>query len=78
MGLWDAIVVIVLICAIAYIRSIKYRGGGSEIKVLPGSREPELERELTELRRRIAVLERIATDERKSREIAAEIESLRE
>ena len=41
-------------------------------------REHELEDEIAELQRRIAVLERIATDERKSRDIAAEIEALRD
>ncbi len=78
MGFWDAIVVIVLIVSIAYLRSGRYRSGGPADRALPGAAEPELEREITELRKRIAVLERIATDERKSRDIAAEIESLRD
>ncbi len=46
-------------------------------------REDELQREVEELRKRIAVLERItteanSTDARRSRDIAAEIESLRD
>ena len=44
----------------------------------PGPRELELQREVEALRERIHVLERIATDERHSRSIAAEIESLRD
>lgn len=50
---------------------------------LPSQREQQLEHEVTELRERIQVLERIATDHNSSeaveaRRIAAEIESLRE
>ena len=42
------------------------------------AREAELEGEVEQLRSRIQVLERIATDGRHSRELADEIESLRE
>lgn len=45
---------------------------------LPSPRERELEKELESLRERVKVLERIATDERHSRAIAEEIESLRD
>lgn len=38
----------------------------------------EMQRELDALRERVKVLERIATDERQSRSIAAEIEALRD
>jgi hypothetical protein len=37
-----------------------------------------LEREVTELRERVAVLERIVTDDRRGRSLAEEIEALRE
>ena len=77
MGFWDAVVLIVLIVSIAWLRSTKYRVRVPD-SVLPAMRDNGLEREVVELRKRIAVLERIATDERKSREIAAEIESLRD
>jgi len=94
MGFWDAVVLMFLIGAIAWLRSAKYRAGALPDRLLPdrllsdrrrssgrqiepSNRESELESEITELRKRIAVLERIATEERKSREIAAEIESLR-
>lgn len=41
-------------------------------------REAELLRELTDLRERVKVLERIATDEHDTRRLSAEIERLRE
>ena len=44
----------------------------------PSPREVELQREVEDLRERIHVLERIATDEHKPQRLAAEIESLRE
>jgi hypothetical protein len=74
---FSAIVFIAIIVAVVYLRSIKHRGAADD-RLLPGSRETELEGEVAELRQRIAVLERIATDERKSRSIAAEIEALRD
>ncbi|WP_336987127.1 hypothetical protein [Altererythrobacter aquiaggeris] len=45
---------------------------------LPRGNEEELEREVVELRERIKVLERIATSDRESRQIASEIENLRD
>lgn len=44
----------------------------------PRQPDPELQREVETLRKRLEVLERIATDERQSKSIAAEIESLRD
>lgn len=44
----------------------------------PSAREKELQREVEDLRERIHVLERIATDGRHSNNLAAEIESLRD
>jgi hypothetical protein len=84
MGFWDAVVLMFLIGAVAWLRANRHRAGISgpdrreRTFALPDSREGELEAEITELRKRIAVLERIATDERKSRDIAAEIEALRD
>ena len=43
----------------------------------PNPREIELKREVEDLRERVHVLERIATDGRKTRALADEIESLR-
>ena len=45
---------------------------------LPRSNETELEREVSDLKKRLAVLERIATDDRQSQAIAQEIEALRD
>jgi hypothetical protein len=85
MGFWDAVVLMFLIGAIAWLRAQRHGGGISDRlerrgghSALPDSRESELEAEIAELRKRIAVLERIATEERKSRDIAAEIEALRD
>ena len=54
------------------------RGAGDLPPGLPSPREEELQREVDELRERVKVLERIATEDRHSRSIAAEIESLRD
>jgi len=82
MHFWDAVVLMVAIGAFAWVRAGRHRSGGydggSDTRATPDDRERELEAEIVDLRKRIAVLERIATDERKSREIAAEIEALRE
>lgn len=44
----------------------------------PSPRELELQKEVEDLRERIQVLERIATDGRPAKALAAEIESLRD
>jgi hypothetical protein len=44
----------------------------------PSPRELELQKEVEDLRERIHVLERIATDGRSTKALAAEIESLRD
>lgn len=79
-----AIVLIVLISAIAGImRSRSRTEGHVPEQVNSPEREEELQREVTELRERIKVLERIATDAnsseaRETKAIAEEIERLRE
>jgi hypothetical protein len=85
MGFWDAVVLMFLIGAVVWLRANRQGAGMSDKLERPGrhtalheSREGELEAEIAELRKRIAVLERIATEERKSRDIAAEIEALRD
>jgi hypothetical protein len=85
MGFWDAVVLMFLIGAVVWLRANRH---GADIAgrfdrrgrraALPDSRESELEAEIAELHKRIAVLERIATEERKTRDIAAEIEALRD
>lgn len=82
MNFWNAVVLVAAIIAVANIVMTKYRyqGTGKGAIDAPGTspRELELERELAELKDRLHVLERIATDDRQSRYIAAEIESLRD
>lgn len=75
MSFWSAIVLIVLIVAVA-----KYYQGRDTGR-LPdnedrSARERELEQEVEQLRGRVKVLERIATDP--SRRTAEEIEKLRD
>jgi hypothetical protein len=83
---FNTIVIVVAILAFVWLRSTRGRDGMADRfvnsrrrdrGVISDGREGELEAEIAELHKRIAVLERIATDERKSRDIAAEIEALR-
>ena len=53
-------------------------GGRATQQVSEQRTDPELLREIESLRKRLEVLERITTDERQTRSIAAEIESLRD
>lgn len=80
MSFWTAIVVIFAIAAFWGIRTeqIRARSRREEGGALPGPREDELQREIVDLKKRLAVLERIATDDRQSKAIAHEIESLRD
>ena len=79
-----AIVLIVLITAVARFMRSRHRGSPRLAKrdqaeiAQSKAREAELEKEVTELRERIQVLERIATDGRGAKAIAEEIESLRD
>ena len=85
MSFWTAIVVIVAIIAVAEVLKAKHRARhgittdmmGNEKPVAPPT-NPALEREVEELRERVKVLERIATEERETNRLSAEIESLRE
>lgn len=77
MSFWTAIVVIVAIVALVIMRGQKYRATDGELPPPEVSRA-ELEREIAELRRRIAVLEQIATEDHRRRALSDEIEALRE
>ncbi len=85
MNLWTAIVVIVAIIAVAEVLKAKHRARhgittdvmGNEKPIAPPT-NPALEREVEELRERVKVLERIATEDRETKRLSAEIESLRE
>ena len=78
MSFWGAVVLIFMIGSITWLRAQKYR---SE-RHLPESRfmasESDLEREVIELRKRIAVLERIATDDKKESDLVRQIDALRD
>jgi hypothetical protein len=87
MSMWTAIVVIVAISAFVRVMIARYnaqhgiisdRHGRVSPQVIERRPDPELVREIETLRKRLEVLERIATDERQTRSIAAEIESLRD
>ena len=90
MNMWVAIVLMVAIISVAQVLQARHRARhgittdamGNEKPLAPPT-NPALEREVEELRERVKVLERIATDSNstqatESRQIAAEIEALRE
>lgn len=80
MSFWTAVVAIIAILAFANMRAAKYRNQPGEPP--PPSAEAaytaSLEREVAEMRKRLEVLERIATEDREPRRLASEIEALRD
>jgi hypothetical protein len=87
MSMWTAIMVLGIVAIVQFgrVQRAKYQAQHGLVEDRTGRvqftaspREGELQREIEALRERIKVLERIATDERQSRSIAAEIESLRD
>lgn len=87
MNMWTAIVVIVAISGFVSVMRARYnaehgiftgRHGRVSQHQVEQRPDPELLREIESLRKRLEVLERITTDERHTRSIAAEIESLRD
>lgn len=83
MSIGTALVLIVAIIAFARIRMAKYGGHlhGHHDQIPPRADESytrELEREVADLRERVKVLERIATDDRDTKRLASEIEALRD
>ena len=80
-----AIVLIVAIVAFSRIYRERYRaqhrdrfdGTQPGFPALPPATDPALEREVADLRKRLEVLERIATEDRKTRELSDQIERLR-
>lgn len=83
MSFWTAIVVIVAIWGlVSIIRSrhnsaIGYATDDEGNPIGNPQRERELQAEIAKLRERLEVLERIATDDRESKRLSAEIDSLR-
>ncbi|MEO6153023.1 MAG: hypothetical protein ABIT09_10920 [Croceibacterium sp.] len=85
MTFWTAIVVIVAICVIAEIVKSKHRAQAGILHDSSTGRESSIPRidsalqhEVEELRERVKVLERIATEDRETQRLSAEIERLRE
>jgi Mg2+/citrate symporter len=84
MSFWTAIVVIVAILAVAEVLKAKHRArlgrteDEAEQRALAEREDPALQREVEELRERVKVLERIATDGRDTRLLSDEIEKLRD
>ena len=85
MNMWVAIVLMVAIISEAQVLQARHRARhgittdamGNEKPLAPPT-NPALEREVEELRERVKVLERIATEDRETKLLSAEIESLRE
>lgn len=87
MNMWTAIMVlgIVAMTQIARVLRAKYQAqhgivtdDKGRVQMLAQPTDSELQREVVQLRERIKVLERIATDGRQTQNLAAEIESLRD
>lgn len=86
MSFWTAFVVTIAIIAFAVMKIVRYNTehGSRSLSAPPeDGTKAQLAREVEELRERIKVLERIATDDnsldaRETQRIAEEIESLRE
>jgi hypothetical protein len=76
MSFWTAVVAIVAIIAFANMRKARHR------QDTPAEADPAyaaaLEREVAALRKRLEVLERIATEDRSTRTLAHDIEQLRD
>ena len=84
MSFWGAIVLIVLIVSITQVIKARHNAQAGYATDDDGNpvgnpqRELELQREVEELRERVKVLERIATDGRETRLLADEIDKLRD
>lgn len=82
MSFWTAVVVLFAIGCVTWLKAQRCRALGERRDGPPAydhtAREHELEREVEAMRKRIAVLERIATDERHGKDLAREIDALRD
>ncbi|OYX62777.1 MAG: hypothetical protein B7Y89_07795 [Novosphingobium sp. 32-60-15] len=80
MSYWSAIVAIVAIVAYVIIRLNRDKHNATQLdqaEIDPAYTEA-LEREVAEMRKRLEVLERIATEDGEARRLSREIDSLRE
>lgn len=84
MSFWTAIVIIVAMAVFADVLKSRYRARHGITEDEDGNErlvqreDPALRRELEDLRERVKVLERIATDGRETRLLSEEIEKLRD
>lgn len=80
MTAWTAVVIIIAIITFGKLRAAKYGHHHGDVPSAnaDAAYTASLEREVAEMRKRIEVLERIATDEREPRRLASEIEALRD
>lgn len=83
MSFWTAIVVLFAIGCVTWLKAQRYRALGDKQGTRGPdydhtARENELEREVEAMRKRIIVLERIATDDKHGTDLAREIEKLRD
>lgn len=80
MSFWSAVVAIVAILAFARVRMNRESRGAhyQDQPFVDSAYTAALEREVAEMRKRLEVLERIATDDCETRRLSREIESLRE
>lgn len=75
-GFFDTIIIFGVIAAIVFLKMQRDRR--REDDTPSGAVNRELQAEIARLRERVTVLERIATDERDERDLAREIERLRD
>jgi len=84
MSFWTAMVVIIaIICGTELLKAKHRARHGITTDALGGEKvaqrgDPDLKREVEELRERIKVLERIATEDRETKLLSSEIERLRD
>jgi hypothetical protein len=75
---WTAVVAIVAIIAFANMRKARHHADAQAPRDADPAYAAALEREVAALRKRLEVLERIATEDRTTRNLANEIEQLRD
>jgi hypothetical protein len=87
MNMWTAIMVIAIVAITSIARVLRTKHNAAlgivedrkgRVQMLAQPTDSELQREVLDLRERIKVLERIATEDRHTKAISAEIESLRD
>ena len=84
MSFWTAVVIIVAIIALTEVIKSRHRAQAGITRDSAGNEhpvktiDPAVQREVEELRERVKVLERIATEDRDTNALSAEIDRLRD